>query len=267
MSRVAEALYEEALKDTSVIVEKMQSALSKINSAATKQIKECVAREGLILTQPADIQKFIRYCYGVSSAYGEAAAAVACEAYDALGLAAGLILEPAVPAEVATMHEVAKAIEGTLKTSQNVEELSGAVTRYVKRTGQDTLLKNAYRDHAQAAWVPSGDTCAFCIMLASRGWEYVSKKAAQGHAEHIHSNCDCTYAVRFDTKATIKGYDPDKYYEQYKNAEGRTTEEKLNSMRRKYYAENKETILAQKADAYAKRMELNSSAAEETKVD
>ena len=267
MSRVAEALYEEALKDTSVIVEKMQSALSKINSVATKQIKECVAREGLILTQPADIQRFIRYCYGVSTAYGEAAAAVACEAYDALGLAAGLILEPAVPAEVATMHEVAKAIEGTLKTSQNVEELSGAVTRYVKRTGQDTLLKNAYRDHAQAAWVPSGDTCAFCIMLASRGWEYVSKKAAQSHAEHIHSNCDCTYAVRFDTSAKLKGYDPDKYYQQYKDAEGSTTEEKLNSMRRRYYAENKEQILAQKADAYAKRMELNSSAAEETKVD
>ena len=263
MSRAIEAL----LEQNDFIVQKMQESLSKINTAAANQIKNFVERDLLNLSEPRDIQKFIKACYGVSTAYGEAAAAVACEAYDALGLAAGMILEPAIPAEVATMHEVAKAIEGTLKVSQNANELSGAVARYVKRAGQDTLLKNAYRDHAQAAWVPSGDTCAFCIMLASRGWEYVSKKAAQSHAEHIHSNCDCTYAVRFDTSAKLKGYDPDKYYQQYKDAEGSTTEEKLNSMRRRYYAENKEQILAQKADAYAKRMELNSSAAEETKVD
>ena len=78
MSRVAEAITE----SNDFIVSKMQASLSKINNAATKQIKECVTREALDLTSPADIQKFIRYCYGVSTAYGEAAAAVACEAYD-----------------------------------------------------------------------------------------------------------------------------------------------------------------------------------------
>ena len=89
------------------------------------------------------------------------------------------------------------------------------------QVGADTTLKNAERDGAQFAWVPHGDTCAFCIALASRGWQYKSKKAMRnGHAEHIHAHCDCEYAVRFDGKSTVAGYDPDKYLEEYYDANG-----------------------------------------------
>ena len=41
----------------------------------------------------------------------------------------------------------------------------------------------------------------------------------------------------------------------FDNAEGDTEEEKLNSMRRDAYAENKDEINAQKRDAYALRKE------------
>ncbi|MBR4692904.1 MAG: hypothetical protein IKP17_09110 [Oscillospiraceae bacterium] len=38
--------------------------------------------------------------------------------------------------------------------------------------------------------MPSGDTCAFCITLASRGWQKAGREAIKGgHAEHIHNNC------------------------------------------------------------------------------
>ena len=54
------------------------------------------------------------------------------------------------------------------------------------------LLKNAVRDGAEWAWVPHGDTCPFCITLASNGWQKASRKVLKGgHAEHIHANCDC----------------------------------------------------------------------------
>ena len=256
------------IEQSEKIINKMQKALSTVNKKAADKIRAFIEDNAINVAIPQDMNRLIEMCYGVSTAYGEAAASVACEAYDALGLAADLILEPAVPAEVASYGEVAKALQGTAKTSQNANELSSSVSRLVKRTGQDTLLKNARRDGAEVAWIPSGDTCAFCIMLASRGWEHVSRQTARnGHAEHIHANCDCTYAIRFDSSVNYKGYDPDKYLEQYREADGGTTEEKLNSMRRRYYAENRETILAQKASAYEKRMELNSSAAEETKVD
>ncbi len=99
------------------------------------------------------------------------------------------------------------------------------------------MLKNAERDGAQFAWVPVGDTCAFCMTLASRGWQYMSKDAIKhGHAEHIHTNCDSTYAIRFDEKSTVARYDPEKYREMYDNAEGDTPQEKINSMRREIAA-------------------------------
>lgn len=149
-------------------------------------------------------------------------------------------------------------MEGTAK-KKNKNMVSGSIGRLVKRTGQDTLLTNALRDGAQFAWVPNGDTCAFCLTLASRGWQKMSKKALKnGHAEHIHSNCDCTYAVRFDNRTQIPGYDPDAYKQMYDSAEGRSPTEKVNSIRRIKYQENKDRINAQKRAAYMERKTFDS---------
>ena len=236
--------------------------LSKINSEAADLIRKYIAQNGL-----NDVQALVNYSYKVAAKYGNASASFAAMMYDVVADLEGLVLEPAELAALPEYGEIAKAVQGTLKTSQNAEEISGAVGRLVKRTGQDTILQNAKRDRAQFAWIPAGDTCAFCIALASRGWQDISKNALKnGHAEHIHSNCDCTYMIRHSSDFNVAGYNPDKYKAQYDNAEGDTPEEKINSMRRKYYAENREEILNQKASAYEKRQELNSSQAEETEV-
>lgn len=150
-------------------------------------------------------------------------------------------------ADLPDYGEVAKAVKGTKKQSPN--NIPGTIARLVKQVGADTTLKNAERDGAQFAWVPHGDTCAFCITLASRGWQYMSKKAMRnGHAEHIHAHCDCEYAVRFDEKSTVAGYDPDKYLEEYYDSNG-----DINKMRRKRYAQNKDIINARKRKAYAEQ--------------
>ena len=95
--------------------------------------------------------------------------------------------------------------------------------------------------------MPHGDTCPFCITLASNGWQKASQKLLKGgHAEHIHANCDCEFAVRFRSGTTVAGYDPDKYYRQYREAGG-----DINKMRRIDYAANRERINAQKRAAYA----------------
>ena len=69
-----------------------------------------------------------------------------------------------------------------------------------------------------------------------------------GHAEHIHAHCDCEYAVRFDGKSTVAGYDPDKYLEEYYDANG-----DINEMRRKRYVQNKDVINARKRELYASK--------------
>lgn len=211
-------------------------------------------------------QAIIEYAYGISGRYGEAAAELACEMYDAVGALSDVIVPTAVPAEVPTYAEIAKAVNGTLKQSANIEMVASAVARQVKMVGVDTVMKNALRDGAEWAWIPHGDTCAFCIALASRGWQQASKKALKnGHAEHIHANCDCTYAVRFDSRTEVEGYDPEKYLKMYNATDG-TPEEKINAMRRDFYADNKDAINAQKRSAYEKRQELNGSEAEEADV-
>ena len=51
----------------------------------------------------------------------------------------------------------------------------------------------------------------------------------------------------------MAGYDPDKYLQMHEDAEGDTWQEKVNSMRREQYAENRERINEQKRAAYAAR--------------
>lgn len=195
--------------------------------------------------------------------YASASAAVSAEMYEAIAEMSGVTVPEAILADNPDYNEVAKTIQGVLKTSQNRDEIASAAARLVKRTGARTTRANARRDGAQFAWIPAGDTCAFCIMLASNGWQNARKV---DHKDHIHSNCDCTYAVRFDRSTEVAGYNPEEYREQYDNAEGSNYKQKLNSMRRTYYAENKERLLEEKASASEMRHMLNKSAAEELKV-
>lgn len=234
--------------------------LRRINDKAAGEMAKWIAANGL---DAGDAM--IETAYALASKYGAASAAMAAEMYDAAALLSGVTVPAALPAETATMHEVAKAVVGTAK-SRNPELVSGAVGRLVKMAGVDTTMQNAIRDGAEWAWIPQGETCAFCITLASRGWQRASRKAlAGGHAEHIHANCDCTYAVRFDSKSTVQGYDPDRYLKIYYDADpGGKPKDKINAMRREFYAENREKIREQQNDAYEKRKELESSAAEES---
>ena len=222
--------------------------LSKLNNTAGEKMSDYVARHGF------NDPNIIDYAYGLVTKYGEGSASLSAMMYDAIAEMEGKILPSAEVAETPEYGEVAKAINGVKKHSQNPNSYGNVVNRLVKRTGADTMLKNADRDGAEFAWVPSGDTCAFCIALASRGWQHISKKSLKnGHAEHIHANCDCNYTIRFDGKSTVEGYDPDEYLEIYENAEGSTPDEKISSMRAKYRAENKDKINAQKRANYAEK--------------
>lgn len=216
---------------------------------------------------PNVTKEVIDYAYALATKYGEGTGALAAEMYEALAELSGKVIAPAVPAQTAKYGEVAKAVYGTKLQSQDPKVMADSIGRLVKMVSVDTMQQNALRDGAEWAWIPRGDTCAFCLMLASNGWQRASKKAIKGgHAEHVHANCDCTYAIRFSDDVEVEGYDPDEYYRMYNEADGYTSKDKVNAMRREFYAENKEKINAQKRDAYEKRQELNSSAAEEYEV-
>lgn len=241
------------------------NSLRLVNDKAAELIKNFLEKYGIPISRE-QMNALIDYAYGVAVIYGEAAATLAAEMYDAIAALSGVAIEPAVPAPPVEISDVAKAVVGTSKTG-NEEIISSAIGRIVKQTGVDTTLYNGIRDGVEWAWIPHGDTCAFCIALAANGWQRASKKALKnGHAEHIHANCDCTYAIRFNGDTKYAGYNPDVYRDMYDDADGRSPKEKINSMRRDFYAENSERINAQKRDNYEKRKERESSAAEELDV-
>lgn len=224
--------------------------LSRLNQKAGQLMREYIDVHGT-----ANTDDLVAYAYGLVTKYGEGSAELACQMYEALAEAQGVHVPAAEPAATASYGEVARMVSST--KDQNPANLPNGVSRLVKRAGADTTLKNAVRDGAEWAWIPHGDTCPFCIMLASNGWQKASDKVLKGgHAEHIHANCDCEFAVRFRSDTTVAGYDPDKYYRKYREAGG-----DINKMRRIDYAANRERINAQKRAAYAARKAYTNQAA------
>lgn len=200
--------------------------LSKIDSMAAAVVENYINTHGL------DDPDLIDFVYNAVTKYGEAAGACAAEWYDTVAEMSGMALPPAEVAETPEMWEVAKSVNGTKKEGSS-GTVQDAAARLVKRTGADTIQNNAIRDGAQWAWIPNGDTCAFCITLASRGWQRASKKLQKnGHAEHIHANCDCTFGIRFNGNTEYQNYDPKVYADMYYGADGSTPKDKINAIRR-----------------------------------
>ena len=215
------------------------SRLSRLNQKAAQQMQAYLDQHGT-----GDREALIAYAHALITRYSEGSAELACQMYDALAAAEGVTVPPAEPAEPASYREVAKMVNAT---KDSPPQLQRGVSRLVKRAGADTTLQNAKRDGAEFAWIPHGDTCAFCLTLASRGWQRASAKVLKGgHAEHIHANCDCEFAIRFSSGTDVAGYDPEKYLQQYRDAGG-----DINKMRRIDYAAHKDRINAQKRAAYA----------------
>lgn len=246
------------------------SRLRKINSKAAEMMKRYIDVHGI-----SDRNKLIKYANALVAKYGEASTAAACEIYDEIAEMQKARVPTAEPASIPEYAEIAKAVNGSLKQSSIGAMIPSAVSRMVKQTGADTMLKNAKRDKVYFAWIPNGDTCPYCMALAALGWQKAGDKTIKGdHASHIHANCDCTYMIDHKGDMTIEGYNPDEYLEKLREATGdyeldndsmikmvghnakkNNNYEYLNKIRRENYAANKDKINAQKRAAYANRKE------------
>lgn len=243
--------------------------LSKLSKKASESLRKYIEKYG---TEDSDA--LIEFCKALIDKYGEGSAELTCQMYDAIAEMQNAMVPAAVPAQVATIDEVAKAVTGT-KDSQTT--LEGAIERLVKLASTDTMAQNIKRDKAKFAWVARGDTCPYCMMLSAIGWQDAGKLTMNGnHAEHVHAHCDCTYAVDFKGNLTIKGYNPGALNEEiavsmgydpddydvtdllstlWDSGRGREDYTEFNVLRRAQYAKSKDLINAQKRAAYAKRIE------------
>lgn len=116
--------------------------------------------------------------------------------------------------------------------------LLSCVNKSVMGGARDTIMRNTDRKNGRYARVPTGTyTCAFCLMLASRGFVYKSRETA-GEFDKFHHDCDCMVVPSFSHKAKIGGYNPEQYQKMYANAradaDSGNTNDILSSMRKLY---------------------------------
>jgi hypothetical protein len=159
--------------------------------------------------------------------YGEIAAAVAADFYDGLrdqsdarGRFRAVLADP-VPTE-AVMANVRWALTPIFRADGADPDaalglLRQKVDEKVLQPGRDTIAVSSGHDPAKPTWarVPVGKTCAFCLMLASRGAVYRSADAA---ARNFHGGDDCTPTPFWRGDAYPDGYNPDALFQQYNAA-------------------------------------------------
>lgn len=231
-------------------------------------------------TLPQALEALRRRLPGIVSAYGDAAGVLASDWFAMLAEDAGLDVAatkdaPELLAKVnrnsVAANVDAAAADATIgrfvDADRIAETLASEAARHVKRAQNRTMANRSKATPCEWAWVPNGaETCAFCIALASNGWQRSNERAVGGFADHVHAHCDCSIQVRFDGRG-IPGYDPDALYERYRDADGATSKEKLNAMRRDDYSVRADEINEQKRAAYARRQERAKAAAEANEED
>jgi hypothetical protein len=224
--------------------------------AAAKEVSDYVSKSTKALTKSAIVAKAAQ----TAVKHGRSAAALACVWYEHVARDAGRAVDKAVPVVVANRGRIGAMVDkaAPLLEAGAVDEFAKAcgvaAANEVKRSGSRTMLSNARRDGAQFAWIPNGsETCAFCIAVASNGWTYARKGTIENHADHIHPNCECEFAIRFGDDGGVSGYDPNYYEGKYDAADGANSREKINSMRRANYEKHKDEMRAYQRERYAIR--------------
>ena len=232
-----------------------KNTMSLLSDTASKEFSDWVNQNGG--WESIDRQIMAEAAYSIASKYSEGSSALAAQMYDSIAKAENVNVPEAEMAAEVDFGQLATAINGALKHSTNDDFVSAPVGRAVKQAGADTMLLNAKRDQAEFAWVPSGDSCAFCLALAANGWQRASKRTIAGnHAKHIHTNCDCQFVIRFDKNTQVEGYNPEEYQEIYNNAEGKTSAEKIKYIRNNVLSNQNQTekpltIATNREEAYS----------------
>lgn len=190
------------------------------------------------------------------STYGSAAAGLAADRYDELradSVATGAFRAaladplPDEQVEAVTRWAIGPAFGDKADPSAALTMLTDATQRLVRQQARNTVALNVERDPFGASYarVPKGKTtCAFCLMLASRGAVYGSKKSAEtirNSGKHYHTKCDCEAEPVWsgDDLGRLKeqsGYDPDALYDIYASVHeaGMTGKQAASALRQAY---------------------------------
>lgn len=186
--------------------------------------------QGLDLTAPDPARDaLLTYVPALVTTYGEIASTVAADWYETVRAKqvhgghrfSVLTVAPDTGAAAAGTVRYAAGHLYTETPELALPVLAGAVQRYVAGVSRQTIGVNVKRDPARPRWarIPSGrHTCAFCALLASRGFVYRTEELAGGDGREFHDDCNCHIVASWSSHPAIDGYDPGRLHSLYAEA-------------------------------------------------
>ena len=206
-------------------------AVARIGDKAASDVESsvlawCRANASASVAEKREAAKLIMD--GYIQGYDDIAAVFAAEWYDRRAQKSGVALDQAITMttyEPESVDAVARYQAKKLAKGGDAE-FAKACGEYARndafRSLNETIIANVGRDRdkgARFARVPTGfETCTFCLMLASRGAVYHTRKSA-GEVKHFHRGCDCKVVPSFDRDPyaeVVEGVKPRELQERYK---------------------------------------------------
>lgn len=203
--------------------EAYNDAVSKISDGAAASVENavlgwCRSNPNATVAESRETAKLIME--GCMQSYDGLASAFAARWYDHQAESNGVNLQNAVTAAVYTPKKTDAVARYQVRklTREGPSAFAKACGEYARndalRALNETIIANVGRDRKKGvrfARVPTGrETCTFCIMLASRGAVYHTRKTA-GEFKHFHRHCDCKVVPGFEDDPMaelVEGYDP-----------------------------------------------------------
>lgn len=186
----------------------------------------CRSHEDATVAEKREAAKLIME--GFVQGYDDVAAELAAQWYDHRAEQGGARLDQAV-----TMTTYRPDSVDAVARYQARKLAKGGDAAFAKACGEfarddafrslnETIIANVGRDKDKGvrfARVPTGfETCTFCLMLASRGAVYHTRKTA-GEFKHFHRRCDCKVVPSFEDDADaelVEGVRPKELRERYR---------------------------------------------------
>lgn len=206
-------------------------AVARIGDKAASDVEAsvlawCRANASASVAEKREAAKLIMD--GYIQGYDDIAAEFAAEWYDHRAQKSGVALGQAITMTTykpESVDDVARYQAKKLAKGGDAE-FAKACGEYARndafRSLNETIIANVGRDKdrgARFARVPTGfETCTFCLMLASRGAVYHTRKSA-GEWKHFHRGCDCKVVPSFEDDPyaeVVEGVKPRELQERYK---------------------------------------------------
>lgn len=192
----------------------------------------------------------------IQNAYGQASAVLGGQFFEAVTEAHGRMLEATTTYEAnhqQTRTAMGRAASGLFRAVPLWAQVMKAASAFIEDSvyhAADEAVAHSAQIHASKeeglrfARVPQGKTCDWCLMLASRGFGYITAQSA-GDLKRYHKKCDCRIVPGYAGVTKVEGYDDLDLYHQWKDSvakkateraerNGTTVEEEREKIMRQY---------------------------------